>query len=340
MSSISDPTSIYEAGVKISLLLEMNRSLEDQISADPGKETSLRPLIASNISEKDRINGMMGNLCKSEINKSQSFHQPQANADYREEAFIATTFSRFMVDTPKLDGSSHAAFTQFLGRLKIFHRAHVTGHTSRLRPFINCVYAHLDISIERQIGTELLASDSWEVAKSLLEKNFGDKSHFYLLLFEVWDIEFDNKKPVAHFAAEIAQKMIEAKGAISAAFQAHRQKELEAADVFEVIEAMLLYIQLRAHLPEVYNQISPSLSNVFNIQEMARLAQQTIQNRVDTSVSVNFQRKKGGQWHKKKRKKTSEAKDKPKQHDMKQMKTNIDDDLEPFRINQLKKSGP
>ena len=260
----NDPSSIYEAGVRISILLEMNKDLENQILTDPAKEPILRPFINKNILERDRINCMMGSLCKHELNRSQSFAQGhQTTADYREEAHVTSTFSRFMTDTAKLDGSSHSEFTTFLGRLQIFHKAHIDGHETRLRPFLNCVYSHLDISIERQIGEEILRCTSWEDAKAILEKNFGDKSHFYLSLSEAWDIEFDSSKPTAHYAAEIQKKMREAKGAIKAAFKAHKDRDLEAEDVFEIIEAMLLYLQLRSNEPQVFNQISPSLSNVF-----------------------------------------------------------------------------
>ncbi|CAG5101532.1 Oidioi.mRNA.OKI2018_I69.YSR.g17182.t1.cds [Oikopleura dioica] len=263
----NDPGSIYEAGVRISLLLDMNRDLESQIQTDATKEAILRPLINKNILERDRINAMMGSLCKHELNRSQSFAQGhQTTANYREEAHITATFTRYMTDTSKLDGSSHAEFTNFLGRLSIFYKAHVEGHASRLKAFLNCVYSHLDISIERQI---------------------------------------------------------------------------EADDVFEVIEAMLLYLQLRSNEPEVFNQISPSLSNVFSIKELARLAQQTIQNRVDTSVSVNFLKKKGGRWNRRKKgpkdgNSNSEDTDCDDKSEKKVMKTTIEEQLEPFQYYQLK----
>ena len=343
--SDNDPSTVYEAGLKISLLVEMNNDLERQITSDPSKETSLRPLIDKNNLERDRLNRMMGSLCKLEINRSQSYQQnqtPGSYADYREEAHVTQTFSRFMTDTAKLDGSSFAEFTTFLGRLQIFYKAHIDGHPNRTRPFFNSIYSHLDISVERQIGEELLRCTTWDEVKALLEKNFGDRSHFYLSLSEVWDVEFDSSKPLAHYAAEVSKKMREAKGAIKAAFKSDKKRDLEADDLFEIVEAMLLYLQLRSNEPQVYNQLSPALSNVFSIKELARLAQQNIQNRVDTSVSVNFQKKKGGKWNKRKKSEKKDGNDKDSSDsktDKKIMKTSVEDQLQPFQYHQVKKKN-
>ena len=150
------------------------------------------------------------------------------------------------------------------------------------------------------------------------------------------DKEYDNDRPVGHYTSLAAQKMEEAKNAITSSFFNHHKRQPTVDDVFDIWTATLLYMKIRVHDPDTFNAIYQNLSNVYDITELTRLTQSAKQNRVEASqVTAHFQKKKG--WNNKKGKKRNNQSDDKKEDKSKKMNTttnndSISDDLEPFPI--------
>ena len=131
---------------------------------------------------------------------------------------------------------------------------------------------------------EFLNCKTWSAGKALLEKSFALKSHYLLKLSEVFDVEYDRDKPLAHYTSNVLQKMNEAKQATLTSFKHDRNTDAAVDDVFDIFTTMLLYLNLRKEDPEIFNAILPSLRKIYDINELTRLAQSTRQNRNDLTA--------------------------------------------------------
>ena len=129
---------------------------------------------------------------------------------------------------------------------------------------------------------------------------------------EALDIEYDPERPVGHYTSLAAQKMVEAKNAITSSFFNHHKRQPTVDDVFDIWTATLLYMKIRVHDADTFNAIYQNLSNVFDITELTRLTQSAKQNRVEASqIAAHFQKKKG--WNNKKGKKRNNQSDDKKE---------------------------
>ncbi|CBY09578.1 unnamed protein product [Oikopleura dioica] len=331
-----EPKTLSEAAVLISSLVKQIKSLESKVSADAAQEGLLRPIIEELKIEKETLNETLGSF-PNPISSDYQQRQSAGNSTdgNKEESWVATIFSRHMLNAAKLDASSDAAFIEFLGRCDIFHKAYIKSRPSREQFFISSVYSQFDLNVERSIGAQFLECSTWKSGRELLIKSFGAKSHYFLTVSEALDIEYDSERPVGHYTSLAAQKMEEAKNAITSSFFNHHKRQPTVDDVFDIWTATLLYTKIRVHDPDTFNAIYQNLSNVFDITELTRLTQSAKQNRVEASqVTAHFQ-KKG--WVNKKGKKRNNKSDEKKEDKSKKMHTTTNndsknDDLEPFPI--------
>ncbi|CAG5107339.1 Oidioi.mRNA.OKI2018_I69.chr1.g3271.t1.cds [Oikopleura dioica] len=278
--------SLLETVTEIRSINDRVNYLEEQVRNDESLKPSLEPLITES---RVKLEQLSTTLLTCELDQGKD----STNATMREEAWVATTWSRHVQDLPKLDAACNTSFNTFLGRADIYHRAYVRDRPSREQPFIAAVYSHFDLNIERSLGTEFLNCQDWKSAKALLEKSFAAKSHYLLKLSEVFDVEYDHSKPFAHYTANVLQKMNEAKQATLNSYRQEKSADAGVDEIFDIFSTMMLYLNLRKEEPDVFNAILPSLSKVYDINELCRLAQSTRQNRVDSAtVSQHFNRNK------------------------------------------------
>ena len=145
-----EPKTLSEAAVLISSLVKQIKSLESKVQADATQEGLLRPIIEELKTEKETLNETLGAFPNPTSSDYQNKNNAGTSSDTnKDESWVATIFSRHMLNNAKLDASSDAAFIEFLGRCDIFHKAYIKSRPSREQFFISCVYSQFDLNVER-----------------------------------------------------------------------------------------------------------------------------------------------------------------------------------------------
>lgn len=290
--SSDEPTSLFDAATRIDVYNSQITTLEAQIIENSALEAAFRPIIDSIKTKRESLTARMGEFLKLDPNQSNAsfHHNSYTRTLHQTETWISTTLGRHMDGVGKLNGGSHTEFIEFISRLDNY-KAHISGQDDREKPFIRSIYTFFDTNIERQVGADFLSMENWGDAKKLLEDHYSARSHFYMTLIELLELDYDLDRPIVHFSSLVTSKMAEAKAAMVSAFKSKYSRDPTIDDFACVLETLLLYQQIRTKEPLLFNCLTPNLGNVFTIQELSRLAQATRTNQVDSSTLVHFQRR-------------------------------------------------
>ena len=152
--------------------------------------------------------------------------------------------------------------------------------------FTKMVKRQLPSTIYSQLVDSGTKTDSWSELRKYLVENFGSKISIYQHLTKLNDLQLHQGENISTFASKLEEQLYIASLHISKKYKESNSAEISSQQVFKVIGAMLLSIQLRERHPKVYRAMVKGMDKHWTATSLAAEAANYL-DRIGPDISQN-----------------------------------------------------
>ena len=148
---------------------------------------------------------------------------------------------------------------RWISEIDRVYKLEIEDDASYSEDFCKMVKRLLPSTIYSQVAESEADTGTWTNLRSHLILNFGSKISIYQHLTKLNDLEMGRNENVSTFAAKLEEQLYVASMHIMKKFREINKSEMSTQQVFKVIGAMLLSIQIRNNHPNVYRSMVRSM---------------------------------------------------------------------------------
>ena len=221
-----------------------------------------------------------------EVSATSNTAKPAANPGHNSHVLQMGNYITANVDI--FDPNGGHVIT-FLSQLRLAYSLYVENSRYGLlleEDFIRCAKSRLCLIVLEQLNDEKASFANFEAFEKLMTEKFAGLSTSFQLLQTCMDLEIRKGEAISAFATRVSRDMNYVSKAITAKFSEAKNRQMTAADSFNMVAGLRVLDMVKQLYPDVHKQMAAvSLDKMYSVTEVASEASRLIQHYKGTADS-------------------------------------------------------